>query len=252
MKPENTFDNYLFRCSGLGNIMSKSGKITEGNITDLKKIYNESMRGFREEISSKYFEKGKFCEEDGIDMLQKTIFHNIKFPILKNRDRNKNEFIIGEHDVKVGNVIVDVKNCYSWKTLDSAELTDTYDYQLAGYMDLNNCNEAILFYVLVSMPEHMIVSEEKKLFYGGTKYLSFEEPAFIADCQKLREMYNFNKWPVWERFKSFHILKSESKIEAVYEKIRACRNWLNNYHLQQLEFFEHNKTLMGLEQTITA
>jgi hypothetical protein len=247
MKAEFPFSEYKFRCSSLGSIMSASGKITQGNITELKKIYHAQIKGFKEEISSKYFEKGKFCEEDGISMLQKTIFHNIEFPLVKNKERKENEFISGEHDVKVGNVIVDIKNCFNWKTLDDAEVNDTYDYQLAGYMDLNNCDEAILFYCLVNMPEHMMVAEERKLFYSGTKYLGFEDPEFTKDCAELRERFNFEKFPIWERFKSFHIAKDKAKIESVYEKIKMCRNWLNQYHLEQLSFYEKNKSLMGLE-----
>ena len=53
----------------------------------LKQIYNQVIRGFTKEITSKYMEKGLSCKDAGISMLQKTIFHKLRVPLMKNQKR---------------------------------------------------------------------------------------------------------------------------------------------------------------------
>ena len=70
--------NYKFRCSELGEIISKSGKTTQTMLSHLTRVYIEQTEGIRKEITSKYFEKGVFQEEDGITMLQNTLHPDLK------------------------------------------------------------------------------------------------------------------------------------------------------------------------------
>ena len=68
------FSNYKFRCSALGNIVSKSGKFTDGNKTYIEEVFIGELYGVRKESYGKAIEKGKYCEEDGITMLNKAIY----------------------------------------------------------------------------------------------------------------------------------------------------------------------------------
>ena len=83
--------DYKFRCSSLGEIISKSGKTTQTMLSYLQRIYIEQSEGIRKDINSKYFEKGLFQEEDGISMLQNTLHKNSL--VLKNKERKSNDFI---------------------------------------------------------------------------------------------------------------------------------------------------------------
>jgi hypothetical protein len=252
---EINFDKYLFRCSSLGKIIIEekvnldgsirkgSGTITDGIQTYLKELYYQHVKGYRKDFATKYTEKGNFCEEDSITMLQKTIFKGKL--LVKNKERKQNKFIIGLHDVQVLKIIVDNKNCFDWITFDAAYLSKLYEWQLRGYMWLNNCDEAILFYSLLNMPEQMLQDEERKLFYSQKKWISFESPDYLAECDKLREMFNFEKYPIEQRFKVFRIERNLAKEELIKSSILKCRIWLNNYHKEQLEMAKNNLILMS-------
>ena len=62
---------FKIRCSAIGKIMAnakKEGERSAGCITYLKEWYAEQMFGDREEIRSKYMDKGNFCENEAIDI----------------------------------------------------------------------------------------------------------------------------------------------------------------------------------------
>lgn len=246
----NPFVDFTFRCSSLGKIVTDSGKITKGVETYLTEVYYAHTKGYYKDINSKYFEKGNFCEQAGIDLLQKTIFHFLKVPIIKNTERLYNKWIEGEHDVKVGKVVVDIKNCWDWITLENAEMTHDYECQLRGYMWLNDCDEAILFYCLLTPPEHMLIEMEKKMFYTRKEWLSPDDPTFMAACNKLREMYNFDQYPPEERFRAFYIKRDLKKEEQIKKAVEMCRNRLFQMHLERQTLIIENRKLMGIEPQV--
>lgn len=242
----NPFADYTFRCSSLGAIVTKSGDITKGVETFLNEIYYSHIKGFRKEVNSKYMEKGKSCEQAGISLLQSTIFHFLKVPILKNTKREYNAWIEGEHDVKVGKTIVDIKNCWDWITLRNAFLTWDYEWQIRGYMMLNDCDEGILYYSLITPPEEMLVDMEMKMFYQKKAWIGLEDPAFQVLCKEMRDMYDFDKHPKEERFKSFKIERDLKKEEVIKKSVEMCRNRLFQIHLDHQSEHRNNKFLMGL------
>ena len=68
------FDNYKFRASALGKIVSKSGNFTEGNKTYIEEVFIGEMYGVKKEAYGRALDKGVLCEEDGITMLNNTIY----------------------------------------------------------------------------------------------------------------------------------------------------------------------------------
>lgn len=276
------FDNYLFSCHSLGDILGDSGGITDKQLVELerlqdkltrtvkqekdmevllekknaerklpdtctsylKEIYYQVTTGFKKRIASKYLEKGKWNEEIGIDILAQTILKNPRVPPIKNTERKSNGFITGECDVVYSDIIFDIKNNYDVLSHANAELTKLYETQLRGYMWLWNLNQAVLFPVLTNLPEHMMQAEERKLFYSGTEYLSFEDPAYIEECEKLRQEYNFERLPIEQRFKAFLVEHDDSFADTVKTRVLECRKWLNDYHQGQLDLYAQNRQLM--------
>lgn len=242
----NDFDDLLFRSSKVGTIISKSGKITQGVETYLKQIYFQVKKGFKEEVTSKYLEKGKFCEEDSITMLQNTLFRGKNILCVKNKERVSDSFTIGEHDVKVGSTIIDCKNCWDWITFENADLTWEYEWQIRDYMRLNKCDTGILFYCLLNLPEHMLIEKEMQLFRTQKKWATNEDPDFIEACVELRKMYNFEKYPPEERFKAFTIERDIAYENKIIKSVKEARAWLNEFHKSKLELHEINRKFMNL------
>ncbi len=241
------FNDWKVRASSTAKVISKSGKIIQGIETFLTEEYNRIARGFYETFENKYFDKGKWKEEDTLSVMQKTILRG-HLPI-KNKVRETNDFVSGECDVHISklNLIVDAKNAFNWKTFGDAELTEAYEWQGRSYMWLWDADKFILFYVLLNLPEHQMEDLEKKLFYSNKSYVTFENPDYIKKVAKLRDRYNFEKFPIEDRFKAFQIERDKSKEDQIAEMVSKCRIWLNDYHQKQLDLRSANRILMGLK-----
>jgi hypothetical protein len=236
------YDNYLFRCSALGKIVSKSGKFTETTKSYLQELFIEDIYGVRKQIHSKYFEKGLFEEESGITLLNETLYKGKL--ILKNKTRKSNEFIQGECDcVAPDGIVYDIKNAWDRFTFGNAELSHDYYWQLVGYMWLWELNQGRLFYCLNNTPEHLLCAEERKLFYSGN-YLTFEDKDYINDCEKLRKAHNYNAMPLEDRFKVWDVLKSEDDVLKLMGSVLMARNYMNELYEEHIKHIERNKAMM--------
>lgn len=189
----------MFRCSGLGSIMTgvkpkltdnqittmndllekqKLGKITEkqtitlGSLLDKKHAPEELSVGVKTYLKTLHREhifkrsnvmKSKYTEK-GIQVEDKslTLYSNfIGKPFFKNKERFKNEYFTGEPDNKAV-VIRDIKSSWDYSTFPmyDTEIKNTdYVCQLNGYMDLTGIDKAELIYCLVDTP-HKIINDE--------------------------------------------------------------------------------------------
>lgn len=224
---EKKFDNYLFRCSALGKIVSKSGKFTDGNKTYIKECFIGEVHKVRKQISTKYFEKGLFEEESGITLLNKALF-NGKL-LVKNKDRKSNDYIHGEADCIKDGIVFDIKNAWDLFTFGSADLTHDYKWQLVGYMWLWNLDNSALFYCLNNTPEHILIQEEKRLFYSGN-YVTTEDSAYVSDCGALRAKHNYDSMELHERFKVFPLKRNDEEIEMLKDSIDKARLYMNELY----------------------
>lgn len=238
------WNTYKFRCSALGKIVSKSGKLTDTNKTYLNELFIGETYGTRKEISSKYFEKGLFEEESGITLLNKTLFKGKL--LVKNKERKSNEYIHGECDFIKDGVVFDIKNAWDLFTFGKASLTWDYQWQLVGYMMLWGVDESALFYCLNNTPEHILMDEEKRMFYSQRKWISFEDPEYLEACENLRKKHNYDSMLLEERFKVFRLLNSEDAIEELIESVTNARKYLQNLQNENDNRIKENKSLMSV------
>jgi hypothetical protein len=244
------FDNFLFRCSSLGQIMSSKGDLTQGNKTYLKELFVEEISGIRKDIKSKYFEKGTFMEEEAINFINDHIFP--EKILIKNKERKDNGWITGECDLlPEPEWVYDCKNAYDLFTFHNASLTDDYDWQGRGYMWLWDRSKFRLFYCLNNTPEHILCSEEKRLYYQNN-FLTTEDQEYLDMCIDFRKKHNFDHMQPWERFKTWDIEHSEEPIEKLKTKITKCRGYLNDLWDEYIEHMNKNKRLMGIPAVLIA
>lgn len=236
------FDNYIFRCSSLGKLMSAKPELTQTNKTYLGELFTELTEGKRKEISSKYFEKGNFMEEDGVGMINAN-FYPTKL-LTKNKERKQNEFISGECDLHHAGIVWDIKNAWDVFTFAKAELSDTYEWQLRGYMWLWGLDKARLFYCLNNMPEHLIIEEERKVFYKHS-FISPEDEEYQKLCVELRAFHNYDHREIYERFKIWEIIKDDFEIEILKARIIKCRQYMNGLLAEQRNRHAYNQSLMS-------
>jgi len=201
---------FKIRASQIGKIMGESkpkGQLSATCITYLKEWYSEQMYGEREEIRSKYFDKGNMCENEAIDIIAERLNLGLAF---KNVTFFENDFITGTPDILTETMVIDAKCSWDGKTfLDSAlsPINKDYEWQLLGYMDLTKRVEAKLCYTLLDTPEEANYGIE--VIYSNI--------------------------PIEKRFKAFTIEYSDEKIQSIHDKVEKCREWLNNYDNQVKE-----------------
>lgn len=236
------FYNYKFRCSSLGKIISKSGKLTDQNKTYLNDLFIGEIYKIQKEITSKYFEKGIICEQDGRDFL-KEIFYPDRY-VAKNRMRFSNDFIHGEPDVIMEDYIYDIKNAYDLFTFGKAHLSWEYEWQLKGYLYLLNREKGRLFYILADMPDTLLADEERKLFYQA-KFTSTDSELYQKALEEVRKKYSYSHIPLECRFKVFNVELLETDIETINNSVKEARSYLSklakNYH----EMITENKKYLN-------
>lgn len=235
------FDDYRFRCSALGKIMSSKGDITISNATYLTDLFVGEMYDVTKDLTTKYFEKGTLCEEDGITMLNKLYPGKL---LIKNKERKSNDYIHGEMDcMPPDRRVTDIKNAFDLFTFGKASLSNDYFWQLTGYYWLWETDKARLFYCLSNTPEHMLIDEERRLFYQG-KYVSTESTQYISACNDLRRKHIYDDMPLEQRFKFWDMDRNEEDIEKAKVKIVKCRKFLNDLYDDHIERIETNKKML--------
>ena len=235
------FLQYTFRAHQLGKIISASGKLTDGNKTYLKELFTGAITGTRKEVSSKYFEKGLFEEESGISLLNNTIYKGKL--LTKNKERKNNGWVQGECDVIKDSIVYDIKNAWDVFTFENSALTHEYTWQLKCYMWLWEVTNARLFYCLNNTPEHLLIAEERKLFYAGN-YISMENEEYLSDCEMLRKKHNHDSKPLEERFKIWDVNLTAEDIVTIQVAITKAREYLCDLQLDRASRLEYNRNFL--------
>lgn len=238
------FDNYLFRCSALGNIVTKSGKLTDGAKTYLEECFIGEIYNVKKEAYGRALEKGVACEVDGFRMLNDALYPGRFVKNYKDTEGLTNEFIKGTCDTIVDETIYDIKNALDLFTFGKAEMSHLYEWQLKGYCFLYEKTNARLFYCLNNMPDYLIAEEEKKMFYTQRKWLTMDDGDFLEACEDLRKAHNYDYMPLSHRFKIFETEFTPEDNARIIDAVKAGREYMNTLLKQHIERIELNESLM--------
>lgn len=161
-----------FRASSIAEIMTdpkgKGEVLSIGAKTFIEDQAKEFVYGFREEISSKYMEKGILVEPQSIDLRNDVFFTDYQ----KNTERRENEWVTGECDIFTGPGIIDVKSSWSLATFPATRVKAQkdaekagYDWQLRVYMMLWKVDISEVNYCMVNTPDELIGYEDPSMHY---------------------------------------------------------------------------------------
>lgn len=204
-------------------------------ISYLKEVYIWHKYG-KEPIGgaerSKYTMKGKLVEDESIMMLSRLDSQTYT----KNTIRYKNDFLTGEPDIivledEIPTKIIDIKSSYDFATLLAnvgSPLNPLYKYQMQGYMALTGALSAEVCYCLVNMPQEMINSEKKRLFYALNS-VTEDSPEYVREINRMENNMIFDEIPISERVIKFKVDRDDELINKIYKRVEMCRGWLNNF-----------------------
>lgn len=212
--------------------------LSDGCIEYLMEEYAYRTAGkvsFGKEFGIDQMEKGRICEGESITLL--SVVEGILYQ--KNTERVYNEFLSGEPDIFVGDEIykatkiTDIKSCFDYPSLLKkihTGIDNGYEYQIQGYCDITGATDGEIAYCLVDMPETMRNDYKRRLFYKG-EYVTEESPEFLEKWNVLERSMMFSDIPHHKRvFKVSIAPFSEIKKQQVYDRVKVCREWLNQFH----------------------
>jgi len=185
-------------------------ELPETAVSYLKEWYSEQIYGDREEIKSKYFDKGNLMESLAIDFTAEMLGYGI---LDKNEIDFENDFLTGTPDIITKTEILDTKCPWNSKTfLDSvfAPLNDAYYWQMQSYMGLTGLKQAkVCFCLMDTLGEFN---------YG--KDISYAEiPSKI-------------------KFHAKEVIFNQSDFDSISQRVDLCRKWLENYHSKFMDVFK--------------
>jgi hypothetical protein len=241
-------NNFLFRCSSLGNIVTKSGKLTDGAKTYISDCFIGELYGVKKEAYGKALEKGIATEQDIMQLINDAIYPG-QF-VAKITEGKRNEYIIGTPDVLHGGIVYDCKSAWDLFTFGKAQLSHLYEWQLKAYMWLYGVNRARLFYGLVDLPDYMLYSEVKSLFYKNPgRWVSMESPEFLEAAEEFEKAHKYGNMPLYERFKVWDLELTDEDIERMKNAVIDARTYMAQLYKEHLEMVEKNKSFVIKKQT---
>lgn len=247
-KKDNLTENQKNTITRLKELKDNSKKIVLSDtcIEYLMEVYSwetEKMIPIgKESMDLLQLKKGKMAEEESITLL--SIYENVFYK--KNNERVENEYLSGEPDIYTGNsimeadIITDIKTIWDYPLFLKKihqKLENGYLEQVQGYCDITGAKGGRIARCLVSLPFE-IVQEMKWKVAKKLDAISVESPEFLKEWVKWEYSMNFDNIPVEGRV---HIIKintfSPIERQKVYDRVKICREWLNNFHEERIKLF---------------
>ena len=199
-------------------------ELSKGAKTYIKELWLENNYGIKQEIKSKYIDKGNQVESLSIKLAELTMDIG---ELYKNEEFYKNDFVCGTPDVVTDSCVIDVKSSWSASTFPffDEKITNTnYLWQLKAYCWLTNIHKSFLCYCLVPTPQTLIEDEMRRVSWKRGELGEVSEEVE----QEVREFHNLDKIPIWERVKSFEVKLTGEDIMKMKEKITLAREYYNS------------------------
>jgi hypothetical protein len=236
----------IFRCSSLPNLVGKTGLGKTGEKEALKAYAAQYLDRFKE-VKSKYLDKGIANEQEAIDMVNRVKGSEYR----KNPFRYDNEYLTGECDIldTNENKVCDIKCSWDWFTFSDSIGDTSYEYQLRGYMELFEADEAEVIYCLTDMPDTMILKamEREAYNWGGDlpdlvairivknsiydldNFNRFLELAPINISSVQKEIDKFVHIPESERIHIVNFKREDIKTKFMYKRLDEAREFVKKH-----------------------
>ena len=197
-------------------------ELSKGAKTYIRELWLEDNYGIKQEINSKYIDKGNEVESLSIKLAELTADLG---ELYKNEEYFENNYVKGTPDVITDSHIIDVKSSWSAATFpffDEVLTNKNYEWQLKAYCWLTNIHKAYLSYCLVPTPEILIQDEIKRVSWKRGEIEISQE---VED--EVRAFHNLEAIPIWERIKSFEVTLNSDDIVKMRDKVTLAREYYN-------------------------
>ena len=196
----------------------------------------QKMVSVKKEMDIEQLNKGKMQEKDGITLL--SIVDGVMYEKYEG-ERISNDYLSGLPDIYLGEEVMkatkitDLKNSWDYpgflKKINTP-VDPANRVQIQGYMDITGAPDGEVADVLTNMPETIINDYSRKLFYK-MGVVTDEDPNYKAALAEMLKSMIFDKIPHHQRvFKKSVVPFTDFDKQKIYDKVKVCRVWLNNFH----------------------
>lgn len=198
---------------------------------------------YPEEINSRATKKGNGTEQAGFELIRDVYFPSNT--LIKNKKRYCNDFFTGEYDTIANDIVIDNKSSWTIFTFpfDEQKLKKDYYYQVQGYMNLLNLNNAIVAYTLNETDYDEIAKmiyikdlnlpDEKKMksqdIYEFIKLHIYTKDS-LSKFQPLidgADTSDFVEIPKEKRIKCFYVDYDIDVITSIQKRVLECRKYID-------------------------
>lgn len=215
---------------------NENEELSEGAKTYCKKWLKEKLYGRREELKSKYIEKGNATEEDGFTLMATEVVGDM---VYKNKERKSNGIVEGECDLYHNKIVWDNKASWSLATFPmfEKEVPDKkYIDQLNGYGWLWSAEGQKLCYTLNDAPDELIEQAIKWEINHDKRYQIVERMVYTKNnFERLKSLHfnlstldTFIEIPDENRVKTFDIPINFPWRKTVEKHVILCRYYIKS------------------------
>lgn len=198
-------------------------ELSAGAKTYVEKWLYQALTGKKKPFSNKFTTKGILMEDDAIDIAERVLMWEFA---MKNQKHYEDDFFTGTPDLLVTEltgreVVADIKCSFDEESFKffGSDINMSYYYQLQVYMHLTGREHAVLCYVLIDTPDHLIVQEAKSQSYQ----LGYDFTDELVDG--FRSMMTFSDIPEALRVKTQHFEYKPEVIKNLQDTILECRKY---------------------------
>ncbi len=197
-------------------------ELSAGAKTFCQNWVKEQIYERRQTFSSKYTVKGNECEDDAIALTAEIMGYT---DAKKNKDYFENDYMVGQCDLLVPELVEDIKCSWSCFTfpLFATELPEPdYFYQLQCYMKGYNRNKAAVNYCLMDAPPDLIMNE----VFKQARANGMEDGVEQDFIDEVTATMVYSHLPKQLRFKRFEFDRDDTVIAAIEQQVRLCREYI--------------------------
>ncbi len=176
---------------------------------------------------------GKQAEMESIALL--SIYDGELY--LQHKERIENDYLSGEIDCYLGKDVysatnvTDIKNCFDYPTFLKkihTEVENGHEFQLGGYGDITGAKELHIAYTVVNASQE-ILEDMKYKVAKKLGALTTESPEFLEEWKKWYRSMVFSDMNPKKRVHKIKVEPfSEIRRQQVYDRVKICREWLEN------------------------
>lgn len=190
-------------------------------------VYNKKVAQKGDALS--FLKKGTDMEGEAVELLSK--IDKTEYTLIT--ETISNHYLVGRCDIfcPEKDKIIDTKiswNVNAFLKARTTPLTAKYWYQMQGYMELYNVNNAEVAFLLLNTPPELIEREKMKLinrFMIG----EIDREKYELDMENIESAFTYGNLPIKKRYFRYKLKREPQIFEKVYNKVQKARVWLQEF-----------------------